>query len=103
MTDSLEFFYSPTCGPDPALSGCLAAKTAPCVSVDASAGGSGTYFDRDGDAWSLTSISIQAAPGQTSIGPPIAIGTLDATATSADGRVLHLVFTFQVPFRSVLC
>jgi hypothetical protein len=103
MTDSLEFFYAPTCGPDPGLSGCLAAQTAPCVSVDASAGGTGTYFDRNGDPWSLTSISIQAAPGQASIGPPIADGTLYATAIAADGRVLHLVFAFQVPFRSVLC
>jgi|CZKU01.1.fsa_nt_gi hypothetical protein len=102
LADSLLFFNPVACDGDATLSGCLAAHTAPCLSTDVTPGNTGTYADRNGDIWTLTSTDIRPAPGQDSIGGPVAEGTLEATAVRGDA-VLHLVFTFQTPFRAVIC
>jgi len=103
LTDSPVFFNPFACASDATLSGCFASHLAPCLDTAVSPGSRGSYFDRNGDLWTLTSTSIQAASPQGAIGGPIAEGTLEVAAMRPDGTTTQLRLTFHAAYKWVTC
>ncbi len=103
LRDAPVFFYPIACDADAHLSGCYRDGLAPCLSANVTPTNTGTYYDRDGDAWQLTSTSIKPAAGQDSVGGERADGVLEVDAVGPEGATLHLVFTFQAKYRTVIC
>ena len=103
LRGSPEYMNPASCGVDPQLTGCYRDGLVPCLSTAVTPTSSGTYIDRNGDAWQLTSTSIIPAAGQDSIGAPRAEGVLEANALGPGGATLHLVFTFQAEYGYFTC
>lgn len=103
MTSGLLFESYAACPIDAHLSGCLAAGTVPCISTDVTPGNSGTYTDRQGNYWKVTSISIEPAIDGGAIGGAAADGTLILSAVGEEGGTMRLVLSFHTPYKAYIC
>jgi hypothetical protein len=103
MTSGLRFADYEACDIDANLSGCVGPTTVPCLATDVTPGNHGKYTDRQGNYWTLTSVSIQPAVEGGAIGGASADGTLVLTAVDEEGGTMQLVLTFHTPYEAYIC